>query len=299
MSVASCITSEQMADRLAAWAERFEAVLAAALETDAAVPAPLAEAVRYATLGGGKRVRPFVLSRVCELCGGSEKDAAPAAVAIECVHAFSLIHDDLPAMDDDDFRRGRPSCHKAFSEAVAILAGDALFALAFELLAGGFREPQMAADAVAELAQACGWSGIIGGQTLDILNEPGSVSIEQVKRIHLLKTARLFECAARLGAICAGANEDRTQAAVAYGRYLGLAFQIADDLLDQAGVADGPTPGKSEKAAQPSYPAAIGPEASRQAAKEAAALAVAALEIFGPPADDLRALAHVVIERDR
>ncbi len=294
MSGSSCITPEQMADRLAAWAERFEAVLVAALETDAVVPAPLAEAVRYATLGGGKRVRPFVLSRVCELCGGSEKDAAPAAVAIECVHAFSLIHDDLPAMDDDDFRRGRPSCHKAFSEAVAILAGDALFALAFELLAGGFREPRKAADAVAELAQACGWSGIIGGQTLDILNEPGSMSIEQVKRIHLLKTARLFECAARLGAICAGANEDRTRAAVAYGKYLGLAFQIADDLLD---LEDGSIPGKADH--QPSYPAAIGPEASRQAAEEAATQAVAALEIFGPQADDLRALAHFVIERDR
>ncbi|NLX12908.1 MAG: polyprenyl synthetase family protein [Phycisphaerales bacterium] len=298
MSRATCMTTEQIAGRLTAWGERFEAVLVDALRTNEDVPSPLAEAVRYATLGGGKRVRPFVLSRVCELCGGSEREAAPAAVAIECVHAFSLIHDDLPAMDDDDFRRGRPSCHKAFSEAVAILAGDALFARAFELLADGFRDPQQSTDAVAELARACGWSGIIGGQTLDILNEPGTPSLEQVTRIHLLKTARLFECAARLGAICARADEAQTRAAVTFGRQLGLAFQIADDLLDQAGAPNGVAPGKGDPADQPTYPAAIGVEASRRAAEEAVAQAVAALDIFGPPADDLRALARFVIERE-
>lgn len=286
--------------RLAEWAGSFEASIEEMLRPGEDVPAILAEAMRYSVQGGGKRVRAYIVTRVCELCGGTAKAAAPAAVALECVHAFSLVHDDLPAMDNDDIRRGRPTCHKAFGEAVAILAGDALLTLAFEILATRMANPRLAAAAVLELAQGTGWEGMIGGQTIDVQSEGQEPSLAVVKHIHRYKTARLLETAGRLGAISAAAGPEQLAAAATYGDQLGRAFQIADDLLDVTGdaAALGKAVAKDAQAGKQTYPAAVGVEASRKAAREACDRAIEALDIFGPAADDLRALARFVIERD-
>ncbi|NLU20413.1 MAG: polyprenyl synthetase family protein [Phycisphaerae bacterium] len=286
-------------DALAAWARRFEKTLDSMLTPEADVPPRLAEAMRYAVLDGGKRIRPFIVTRGCELCGGTFEQAAPAAVALECVHAFSLVHDDLPAMDNDDLRRGRPTCHKAFGEAIAILAGDGLLALAFEILATRIPDPARAVQAVAELARGTGWAGMIAGQTNDMLGEGQTPDLALTRQIHLQKTARLFEAAGRLGAICAGAHTPLGDALADYGRHLGRAFQIADDLLDVTGTADqmGKAVAKDADAGKQTYPAAVGVTASREAAQEAALSSVRALDVFGPSADDLRALARFVVER--
>lgn len=286
---------------LSRWAQDFEDTIDAMLTPRPGVPDRLAEAVRYSILEGGKRVRAFIVTRSCELCGETPERAAPAAVALEAVHAFSLVHDDLPAMDNDDLRRGRPTCHKAFGEAVAILAGDALLALAFELIATRISPADRAVAAVAELAAGTGWAGMIGGQTTDILSEQHPPDLDLTRRIHRYKTARLFESAGRLGAICAGADRIQVQALADYGHHLGRAFQIADDLLDLTGTAEqmGKAVAKDAGAGKQTYPAAMGVAASRQAAEEAASAAVAALQVFGPAADDLKALARFVVERQK
>lgn len=300
LSVASGI-EPNIAESLAGWAKHFELVLEAMLAAEPSVPSRLAEAVRYAVQGGGKRVRPFIVTRMCELCGGTPKLAAPAAVAIECIHAFSLVHDDLPAMDNDDFRRGRPTCHKVYGEAVAILAGDALVALAFELLATRIDDSGVGARAVVELASGTGWAGMVGGQVLDVMNEDAPPDLRLVDEIHRLKTGRLFVSAARLGAICAKSDNQRLEAATEFGRQLGRAFQIVDDILDVTGDAAlmGKAVAKDADAGKQTYPAAAGLTAARRAAEEAVAAAVAALEIFGPAADDLRQLARFVLERKK
>ncbi len=301
MSVTAKTREPDIRRRLSGFAERFERVLADMVTAGPEVPAELAEAMRYAVLGGGKRVRAYIVTRACELCGGSAEAATPAAVALECVHAFSLVHDDLPAMDNDDFRRGRPTCHKAFGEAVAILAGDGLLALAFDLLTSRIAKPEVAAAAVRELARGTGWAGMIGGQTTDILSERKPVNLERVQRIHRYKTARLVETAGRLGAICAEADAERTAAVAAFGDWLGRAFQIADDLLDVTGDATvlGKAVAKDAEAGKQTYPAAVGVERSREAARDAARKAVDALAVFGPEADDLRQLVAYVIEREK
>jgi len=300
MASATSTTQINIAETLSAWARGFERTLRETLIADSAVPDVLAEAVFYSLHNGGKRIRPFIVTRFCELCGGSAERAVPAAVAIECVHAFSLVHDDLPAMDDDDLRRGQPTCHKKFGEAVAILAGDALLAAAFEILAR-IPDSRVATRAVSELARGCGWAGMIGGQTLDIISEQKPPELERVKRIHRCKTARLFESAARLGTICAETEAVRSAAAGIYGEELGRAFQIADDLLDVTGTAGelGKAVAKDAGAGKQTYPAAVGVEASRRAAEKAVDRAVEALEIFGPAADDLRCLARFVVERGK
>jgi len=281
------------------WARQFEPVLESMLEPDPAVPEVLHDAMRYSILDGGKRVRPYIVTRICELCGGTAAMAAPAAVAIECIHAFSLVHDDLPAMDDDDLRRGKPTCHKAYGEATAILAGDAFSVLAVEILATRIPDPNTAAAAVVELAKGTGRAGMIGGQIRDILGENTPTDLSLVKEIHRYKTARLIECAARLGAISAQANETQLQAAAEFGLGLGLAFQIADDILDVTGDEEqmGKAVAKDSEAGKQTYPAAAGLEASQQAADNTAQRALEALELFGTGADDLRQLTRFVVER--
>jgi len=301
MTVAARTCEIDIRRRLSDFAERFEGVLAALATPEPDVPAELAEAMRYAVLGGGKRVRAYIVSRICELCAGSFEAAVPAAAALECVHAFSLVHDDLPAMDNDDLRRGRPTCHKAFGEAVAILAGDGLLALAFEILTSRIPKPAVAAAAALELARGTGWAGMIGGQTTDVLSEGKPASVALVQRIHRYKTARLLETAGRLGAICAEADQQQTAAAAAYGDWLGRAYQIADDLLDVTGDAAvlGKAVAKDAQAGKQTYPAAVGVQASRRSAREAARCAVEALDVFGPAADDLRQLVAFVVEREK
>lgn len=294
-------TGTDIARTLAEWARAFETTLGGWLVPGPGVPERLAEAVRYSVQNGGKRVRAYIVTRICELCAGTSAQAAPAAVAMECVHAFSLVHDDLPAMDNDDFRRGKPTCHKVFGEAVAILAGDALLAYAFELLASRIEDPRAGRAAVLELARGTGWAGMIGGQTTDILSEALAPELQLVERIHRYKTARLFESSARLGAICAGAPGDVQDRAGTYGLELGRAFQIADDLLDVTGTQEelGKAVAKDAAAGKQTYPGVMGIEASRQAAREAADRAVAALDVFGPRADDLRQLALFVVNRSK
>ncbi len=260
---------------------------------------PLLESVEYSLQQGGKRLRPVLVVESCLICGGAEALALPPAVAIECVHTFSLIHDDLPAMDDDDLRRGRPTNHKVFGQAMAILAGDWLASHAFELLAGCGVEPAAAAEMTRALA--AGTADMIVGQGADIAGEQRPTDAELVRFIHRHKTARLIETACVLGAIAARAEPARQEALALYGRHLGLAFQIADDLLDATGDAEklGKRVGKDAGEAKQTYPAAHGIDESRRQAIREIAAACDALEPFGPAADNLRHLARFVVERDR
>ena len=208
--------------------DNIERALRACLPSEKKEPKTLHGAMRYSVLSGGKRIRPTIVIEACRACGGSARDVMPMACAIEIVHTYSLIHDDLPAMDDDDYRRGKSSCHRAFGEAAAILAGDALLTLAFNIIAR-ISCPETAARASLELSEAIGAGGMVGGQALDL--ESG----HEIGRINELKTAKLFEVSAKLGAIAAGAGRKETDAMARYGLYFGRAFQVADDITDGAG----------------------------------------------------------------
>lgn len=284
---------------LKSFVTEFDVLLASLLVPAESTPPLLVEAMHYAALAPGKRVRPFLVVRFCELMGGSRDAAWVAAAAIECIHAFSLVHDDLPAMDDDDLRRGRPTCHRQFGEAVAILAGDALAVLPFELITRHVPDPNTAIALIRELAVGTGWSGMIAGQTVDVLEEGKAPSLESVRYIHACKTAALFTAACRMGAICGAGSPAATDSAGSFGRHLGIAFQIADDLLDVTSNATtlGKETGKDAACGKQTYPGCVGLEASRAAALEAKRLAVDELQNFAAQADDLRALAGYVVER--
>jgi geranylgeranyl diphosphate synthase type II len=251
----------------------------------------LREASEYAVFAGGKRLRPLVCLMTAVACGGSEEDALPAAVALELIHSYSLVHDDLPAMDDDDFRRGRPTCHKVHGEGMAILAGDALLTRAFEVVA---RElpAAVAAPCAADLAHAAGIAGMVNGQAADLLGEGEVATEERVRWIHLRKTAALFRAAASCGARCASAPAPLLQAAAEYGEAIGLSFQVVDDLLGQSGDPEqtGKPVGKDVERQKLTYPAAIGATAARQ---RAAALTAAARSAAAklPKPSELEALA--------
>ncbi len=287
-------------ERLRAFAAKFDRRFDAYLTPAHGVPPELPAAMRYSALAPGKRLRPYLVTRCCELVGGETGTVWPVAAAVECVHAFSLIHDDLPAMDDDDLRRGQPTCHRKFDEATAILAGDALVVLAFELLTREVADRDVASRLVLELASGTGWAGMIGGQAADVHGQSKPPSLEQVKYIHAHKTARLFETACRLGAIAGHADAGKLASAGRYGQMVGRAFQIADDLLD---VTAGPTAlgkdvGKDAMAGKQTFPRCVGVEGSRAAARNAVETAIAALGVFGPEADDLRELAEYVVDRN-
>ena len=281
----------------------FDRALAAALPEPSGPASTVIEAMRYAVLGGGKRLRPVLVAAACESCGGDPADAEPAALATELVHTYSLIHDDLPAMDDDDLRRGRPTVHRKYGEAVAILAGDALHSLAFELLGTKPAGPAHAArraDAVAVLAAAAGVAGMVGGQMADLQAERrGSADLDRVRWIHRHKTGALLAASVELGAVCSGASPDARAALCAYGRALGLAFQIADDILDETASAEtlGKTPGKDVRAGKATYPALLGLDGARAEAAARAREASDALDSLGRPAEVLRALAKFAVSR--
>jgi geranylgeranyl pyrophosphate synthase len=267
-----------------------------------AAPARLLDAIDYSLLAGGKRLRPALVLEVCRACGGdptANRSALAAAAAMELIHTFSLVHDDLPAMDDDDLRRGRPTSHKVFGEAMAVLAGDAMTVMAFEVLAAD-ADPAAAPALVAELARAAGPMGMIGGQVLDIDGEKQTLSLEQLQQIHRLKTGALLTAACRMGAISVPGGRDRLDAVTAFGRHLGLAFQIVDDVLDvtstpeQLGKATGKDAGKGKN----TYPGLLGLEASRDKAAAELNAALTAIDHIGPPAVGLWALAKFVVERD-
>src|SRR5687767_407490 len=254
-------------------------------------PRKLIEAIEYSLLAGGKRFRPALVLESWRACGGPEESRAAAlaaAGAIELVHTFSLVHDDLPAMDDDDLRRGRATNHKVFGEAMAILAGDAMLTMAFETIAR-HAPPQAAGVMIRELAEATGPQGMIGGQVLDIAGENQTLALGELQDIHRRKTAALLVAACRLGATAANASAEQLDAVTSYGRHLGLAFQIVDDLLDvtatpqQLGKGTHKDAGKGKN----TYPTLLGIEGSRQEAQRQLTAALESLQVFGPRAAPL------------
>lgn len=306
-------------------------------------PGPLKRAVEYSLMAGGKRLRPALLLMATSICEGDPKVAMSAACAIEMIHTYSLIHDDLPSMDDDDMRRGRPTSHVVFGEALAILAGDGLLTFAFETLGNADTHPIVTADCLKILAAAAGGQGMVGGQILDLEADRGPFSpestaermrfsskersdpegsavtpedlneqktkpasgddgfrVEHLIQIHKMKTGALITAALELGAAVAGATEPQRKALVSYGQRAGLAFQIADDLLDVTGNDEilGKETGRDNELGKLTYPSLIGVEASRQKADTLIEEACSALEIFGSKADPLQQLARFIVERD-
>ena len=266
------------------------------------IPDDLRRALLYTVSAPGKRIRSLLVLWCCELVSGRENpNASVAAAAIEMVHTYSLVHDDLPAMDDDDLRRGRPTCHKAFDEATAILTGDALLTLAFELLSERIDDAGIAVALVRELAQAAGATGMIAGQVADLKAENTAGTIESLEYIHIHKTAKMFRCAAVMGGLCGRASREHLDAFARYGLKIGLGFQIADDILDVSASSEqlGKTAGKDLKAAKCTYPALLGIDRSKALERQLAEEAVAALEPFGQGADVLRQLAVALLHRNK
>jgi geranylgeranyl diphosphate synthase type II len=265
-------------------------------------PATLHQAMRYSLFAGGKRMRPALLLAAAAACGGSETDALPLACAVECIHTYSLIHDDLPAMDDDDFRRGKPTNHKVYGEGIAVLAGDALLTQAFEIAAqakGWPRYPHR--ELVLELARAAGSLQLVAGQVADLEGEGKKLSVSELRYIHERKTSALLCCSVRLGGMSANCTPARLQALTDFGYHVGLAFQVIDDILDVTQTSEqlGKTAGKDVAVQKATYPAIVGLEKSRKIAAQLTAKAFAALKPFKGKAAALEALAQYLLKRDR
>ncbi len=302
MSVST--SQDSLATHLSARRAAVDAALERWLPCEPAVPAALAAAMHYAVFPGGKRLRPALVLLACDACGGDEQAGMPAACAVELVHCYSLVHDDLPAMDNDDLRRGRPSCHKAFGEATAILAGDALLTLAFEVVARHSATPELAAASTSELAAAVGAAGMVGGQADDVaaLAEQNlTPSLEALCSIHARKTGALLRATVRLGGLAGAAGSDEMAALDGYGASVGLAFQIADDLLDACGdeAATGKRVGKDHGRGKLTFPGIVGIERSRAMARELCRDACDFLKPLGSRAERLIELARFIVERDR
>lgn len=259
------------------------------------------EAMRYSMLGGGKRLRPFIVIASADLFGVDKKRSLRVAAAIECVHGYSLIHDDLPCMDDDDLRRGKPTCHKQFDEATAVLAGDGLLTLAFEILADEATHPDahVRCELVRTLAQAAGIHGMVGGQMIDLAAENQGFDMGQITRLQQLKTGALICFSAEAGAILGKADDHRRHLLLGYARDLGLAFQIADDLLDHSGDAEemGKAAQKDAERGKATFVSLMGEERARQQAAILSGQAIEHLAEFGDNAILLKGLAHFVVER--
>ena len=292
----------QLSDALAAGKQRVETALDAALPHSAITPSRLHQAMRYATLGPGKRLRPFLVYQAGAMVGQTGAVLDAPACAVEMIHAYSLAHDDLPAMDDDDLRRGQPTCHRAFDEATAILVGDALQALAFRLIAA--HESLSAEQRLAmieTLSAAIGSRGMAGGQAMDLAAIGQSISAAELEDMHVHKTGALILASLRLGALCGDpVDASAAQQLERYGRCIGLAFQVHDDILDTVGDAEriGKASGADALRDKPTYPGLMGLDQARRFAGELRDEAVSALIDFGPQADTLRALADYVVERD-
>jgi farnesyl diphosphate synthase len=292
---------ETLADALARVAAEVESALDDLLPEPEGAEAKLAEAMRYATLGGGKRLRAFLVMEGAALFKVDRRCAARVGASVEMLHAYSLVHDDLPAMDDDDLRRGKPSTHKAFDEATAILAGDALQARAFEILAepDTHSNPDARCELVSGLGAAVGARGMAGGQMIDMLAEGQTLNAEQIIRLQALKTGRLLQFSAEAGAILGRAAPMQRHMLAAYGRDLGAAFQIADDLLDATGTPEetGKATGKDAAAGKATLVSVLGVERARAQADMLAAQAAGHLDSFGDQANLLRQLVAFVVAR--
>jgi len=306
------VTDVELAEYFASRGRRVDDALDRYLPPESVSPSIIHRAMRYAVSAGGKHLRPILLLAGTEVCGGAPDPALPAACAVELIHTYSLIHDDLPAMDDSPTRRGRPTCHVVFGDAIAVLAGDALHALAFSLLlrSSDGVSPARTLAVCQEIAQAIGTAGMVGGQVLDVLAErrPSLLSdaildppTELVREIHLRKTAALIRAALRAGALLAGADEILLAALGGYGERVGLAYQIVDDILDVEGDALtlGKQVGRDAAAGKITYPAAYGIDRSRAIAAQLTADAIDIVDALGPRARILKDLARSLLERDR
>ena len=287
----------------AKFAHAIETVLESHLNRNSDIAPNLVEAMRYMALGGGKRLRPAIVCGTCVALGGSMEAALDPAAAVEYLHTYSLIHDDLPAMDDDDLRRGRPSCHAAFDEATAILAGDAMQALAFEVLAGADRVPPATRVRMIQLlASAVGWEGMVGGQAFDMVATGGEIlPIDRIVQMHAAKTGALFRASVQLGGLAAEPNidESRFQALTAFGEAIGAAFQIVDDILDvtQSSETLGKNAGSDEEQGKNTVPAVVGLNRAQAMAMEAHERALGHLASLGLSDGPLAELADAAVNR--
>ena len=288
---------------LADVASQVEDFIDKLLAVENAAEQRLHESMRYASLGGGKRLRPFLLMQSANLFGVNKRSALRTGAALELIHCYSLVHDDLPAMDDDDLRRGKPTVHKQFDEATAILAGDALLTLAFEILSHDetHSNARVRCQLVSALAKAAGSHGMVGGQMIDLQAENESLNIGQITRLQRLKTGELIAYACEAGAILGQASNSAHEALRGYAHDVGLAFQIADDLLDVEGTVEtvGKAVKKDENAGKATFVSILGAERARSQAKRLADQAAEHLAIFGEKAELLRQTAYFVVEREK
>src|SRR5437764_7785579 len=264
-------------------------------------PPTLHQAMRYSLFAGGKRMRPILCLAAAEACRGKLNDALPIACALECIHTYSLVHDDLPSMDNDDFRRGRPTCHKVFGEGIAVLAGDALLTIAFEIVSRAKPRPRYDMSTILrEVAVAAGSQKLIAGQVADLEAEGKKVSLADLRYIHQNKTAAILTASVCLGAMSANATAKKLAATTQFGQHLGLAFQVIDDILDVTQTSEklGKSAGKDVAAQKATYPAIISLEKSRAEAKRLTKQSHDALTIFGKKGDTLHALANYLLERE-
>lgn len=279
--------------------EMLHQYLDSAIPPEAEAPEPIYRSMRYSLFAGGKRLRPVLCMAACETLGGNPGDVLPVAAAIEMVHTYSLIHDDLPAMDNDDFRRGKPTNHKLFGEAIAILAGDALLTLSFDTLLRGPYDSEVGSRLIKLLAAAGGTRGMIGGQVLDMVNETKGLSKEELQQLHSMKTAALIRFSVMSPAVVLRSGDKIESALSRYGSEVGLAFQIVDDVLDVEGTTEtlGKTAGKDEKSGKVTYPSLIGISESKKLAKDLIENAVAEVASFDRHSY-LRLLATQILERE-
>lgn len=289
-------------DYILALQDRATASLKACLNSPG-ISARLEEATQYAVHNGGKRIRPVLAYASAETVGGSLQDADNCACAVELIHAYSLVHDDLPAMDDDDLRRGKPTCHIKFDEATAILAGDALQSLAFELLSktsSRHRDPLVSLEMVSTLARASGWQGMVGGQSLDIDSAGMQRTEKDLGLMHTMKTGALINASVRLGALSTGiATPEQLQSLESFSSCMGLAFQIRDDILDVEGDTQtlGKQQGKDQSMDKPTYPSILGMAGAKQRLLTLLDEGIAALEPFGAASEKLTGIARYIIDR--
>jgi geranylgeranyl diphosphate synthase type II len=290
---------------LATRTKTINAALDKFLPSDKTRPATIHKAMRYSLFAGGKRMRPALCLAAAAACGGREADALPLACAVECIHTYSLIHDDLPAMDNDDFRRGKPTNHKVFGEGIAVLAGDALLTQAFEIAAqsrGWPRYPHQ--KIILEIARASGSLQLVAGQVADLEGEGKKLSVDELRYIHERKTSALLCCAVRLGGMSANCTTAQLCALTDFGYHVGLAFQVIDDILDVTQTSEqlGKTAGKDTRSQKATYPAIVGLEKSRKIAEQLTVKAFAALSRiagFKGKATPLEALAEFLLKRDK
>jgi farnesyl diphosphate synthase len=295
----------QFQEWIASHSERTELALDRLLDSAQTIPHRLHEAMRYAAQGGGKRIRPLLVyaaGQLADKVDTAEADSLDAAaVAIECIHAYSLVHDDLPCMDDDDLRRGRPTVHKAFDEATALLVGDALQTRAFEILANANGDVEVRLKMISVLAAASGSRGMAGGQAIDLESVGKKLDLSGLKQMHAMKTGALLSCAVELGGIAACLNPAQMAYLEQYSKSLGLAFQIVDDVLDATADSQtlGKTAGKDAAANKPTYVTLMGLDYAQKQAKELQETAIASLDSFGASAQALKELAFLVVNRGK